>query len=102
MAHEHDRFLGEREDALHFGCVNPFCGHGNPALPNHYKVPLESKDVTMKLLSHENDLLKIEVTPKDPQYGPAILECEDNFEACGQAFGQLSFPVAPSHFNDKS
>ncbi len=91
MAHEHDRFLGEREGALHFGCVNPFCGHGNPALPNHHKIPLDSKDVTMKLLSHENGKMRVEVTPKDQQYSPTILECEDNLEACGQAFGQLSF-----------
>ena len=92
MAHEHDRFLGEYEGALHFGCVNPFCGHGNPALPFHKKIPLDSEDVTMKLLSHENGMMKVEMKPQDPEYGSVILECEDNLAACGEAFGKLAFP----------
>ena len=91
MAHEHDRFLGERDGALHFGCTNPFCGHGNPALPNHYKIPLDSKDVTMELLSHKGGELKIEVTPKDARYQAAILTTEDNLEACADGFKDLIF-----------
>ncbi len=90
--HEHDRFLYEKDGFLHFGCLNPFCGHGNPALPFHHKIPLDSEDVTMKLVSHRDRKMQVEVTPKDPQYGPTILECEDNLEACGQAFGELHFP----------
>ncbi len=91
MTHEHDRFLYEKDGELHFGCINPFCGHGNPALPRHYSVPLDSEDVTMKLLSHEKGKIKIKVTCKEPPIYSAILECEDNLEACGQAFGQLDF-----------
>lgn len=91
MTHEHDRFLGERDGNLIFGCVNPFCGHGNPALPKHYKIPLESKDVTMKLLEHGEGKLRLEVTPKDTTYSSTILECEDNLEACGEGFNQLVF-----------
>ncbi len=91
MAHEHDRFLYEDDGALHFGCINPFCGHGSPALPYHQKVPLNSKDVTMKLLSHKGGELKIEVTPKDTQYQSAILTAEDNLEACAGGFKKLIF-----------
>lgn len=92
MAHEHDRFLEEKGGALHFGCINPFCGHGNPALPRHYEIPLDSKDVTMKLVNHGYGRMQIEVTPKDPDYASTILDCEDNLEACGQGFRQLKFP----------
>jgi len=91
MAHEHDRFLYEEDGVLHFGCTNPFCGHGNPALPNHYKIPLDSKDLTMKLLSHQGGELKIEITPKDTQYQPVILTAEDNLEACAESFRNLVF-----------
>ncbi len=91
MAHEHDRFLYEGDGYLHFGCTNPFCGHGNPALPYHHKIPLNNKDVTMKLLSHKGGELKIEVTPNDPKYGPAILSCDDNMEACADGFKKLEF-----------
>ena len=89
--HEHDRYLYQRNGHLHFGCINPFCGHGNPALPRHYEVPLNSKDVTMRLLGHENRKLKIEVTPKDTQYDAAILESDDNLESCVKAFKELQF-----------
>ena len=91
MAHEHDRFLYERDGALRFGCINPFCGHGNPRLPNHQKIPLDSKDVTMKLLSHGEGELKIEITPKDSSYNSAILTSEDNLEACSEAYRNLVF-----------
>lgn len=91
MTHEHDRFLFEKDGALHFGCINPFCGHGNPALPNHQKIPLDSKDVTMKLVSHEGREIKIEVTPKNTCYDSVILTTEDNLEACAEAFENLVF-----------
>lgn len=93
MTHEHDRFLYEKDGYLHFGCINPFCGHGNPALPNHYKVPLDSEDVVMRLVKHEAGKLEIEVTAKvkDPEYASTLLQSDDNFEACGQAFKRLVF-----------
>ena len=90
--HEHDRFLYQEDGYLHFGCVNPFCGHGNPALPKHYKVPQDSKDVAMQLLSHKHREMEIEVWPKDESYGPAILKCADNLEACRERFKALQFP----------
>ncbi|MDO9334141.1 MAG: type II secretion system protein [Dehalococcoidales bacterium] len=92
MAHEHDRFLYEKNGFLHFGCINPFCGHGNPALPHHDKVPLDSQDVTMKLISHDDGVVTIKVTPKDTAYASTILKCEDNLEACRQGFRGLVFP----------
>jgi len=91
MAHEHDRFLYEKDGALHFGCVNPFCGHGSPALPKHYCVSLDRKDVVMRLLAHDNGQVRIEVTPKDTQCKPVILTAEDNLEACREAFNRLQF-----------
>lgn len=92
--HAHDRFLGEWEGSLHFGCINPFCGHGNPALPRHYKIPLDSKDVMMKLVGHEDEgrKVEIEVIPKDPKYRSVILRCDDNMEACSNGFNGLKFP----------
>ena len=71
---------------LHFGCANPFCGHGDPALPLHYEVPLDNTDMTIKLLSHEDGKLKIEVAPKNSQYPTKTIECDDNLEACSNAF----------------
>lgn len=92
--HAHDRYLYEMEGCLHFGCINPFCGHGDPALPNHYRVPLDSKDVIMRLLTHEQGILTIEVTPKDPQWSAATIICEDNLEACSVAFRSLKFEAS--------
>lgn len=89
--HEHDRFLYEKDGALHFGCINPFCGHGDPALPKHYRIPLDTFYVVMKLISHEGRELKIDVTPKASQYAPAILTTEDNLEACAKGFKELVF-----------
>lgn len=89
--HEHDRFLYKKDGFLHFGCINPFCGHGDPALPQHFEIPLNSKDVTMKLLTHKDRRLRIEVTPKEAGWKPAILECEDNLEACNEGFRKLIF-----------
>lgn len=91
MAHDHDRFLYEKDGSLHFGCVNPFCGHGDPALPKHYAIPLDSKDVTMKFLNHGFGRIQIEVTPKDPEYTSTILDCKDNLEECSKSFKQLKF-----------
>ena len=51
MAHEHDRFLYEKDGKLHYGCINPFCGHGDPALPNHWAVPMETDVVKLRLVS---------------------------------------------------
>lgn len=98
MTHEHDRFLYEGDGALNFGCVNPFCGHGDPALPRRHRIPLDNKDVTMKLLSHENGEMRVEVTPKDPQWQPAVMTCQDNLEECSNAFTRLQFEPSPNRW----
>lgn len=87
--HEHDRFLGESDGALHFGCINPFCGHGDPALPNHYKIPLDSNDVTMKLLSHKEGGLEIEITARETGK-TATMVVDDNLEACSEGFRNIT------------
>ena len=37
-AEEHMAFLYEKEGFLHFGCRNPFCGHGDPCLTKPHGV----------------------------------------------------------------
>jgi len=86
--HEHDRFLYEKDGALHFGCVNPFCGHGHPALPNHYRIPLETKELSMRLLSHKDRKVELELTRKD-NGGQVVLAAGDSLEECKEAFDQL-------------
>lgn len=86
--HEHDRFLYEREGFLHFGCVNPFCGHGNPALPRHYKIPLETKELSIKLLSHKDRKVELGLTRKD-NGDQIVLTAGDSLEECKEAFDQL-------------
>lgn len=81
MDYEHDRFLYEKDGNLHFGCVNPFCGHGNPALPNHYRVPMETDTMTLKFISHKNR----QVT----------LEAADNLKACEEEFNKVFNPDKP-------
>ena len=65
MDHEHDRFLYAKEGKLHYGCINPFCGHGNPALPNHWTVPMETDVVKMLLVSHEDRKVIVELNWKE-------------------------------------
>ena len=86
--HEHDRFLYEKDSFLHFGCVNPFCGHGNPALPHHYKIPLETKELSMKLLSHKDRRVEMQLTGKDSG-GQTVLTAGDSLEECKEAFDRL-------------
>lgn len=62
--HKHDRFLYEKDVKLHYGCINPFCGHGNPALPNHWTVPMETDVVKLRVVSHEDRKLTLELTWK--------------------------------------
>lgn len=100
MDYEHDRFLYESDGNLHFGCVNPFCGHGNPALPNHYKVPIETDTMTLRLVSHENRKVTLEATIKvdrgDFKAGQKVtLEAADNLEACKKEFDRVFNPDKP-------
>lgn len=92
--HEHDRFLYERDGALHFGCINPFCGHGDPALPHHYTVPLDSRDVTMRLVGHSNREITLGLTLKRPTGKimagtEVVMISADNFEACYKEFERI-------------
>lgn len=86
--HEHDRFIQDENTTFIFGCINPFCGHGNPLLPNRYKVPKRTKEVEMKLLMHINRKLMIEVRLLDTNK-INIIECPDDLEACSKAFADL-------------
>lgn len=93
-AKEHMAFLGQREGILHFGCRNPFCGHGNPALPNHWEIPCETNDMTLKLIAHKDGKVKFEVMPKKSagkfKMGePITIEADDNLEACKKAFDKV-------------
>ena len=93
-AKEHMAFLGQRDGALYFGCRNPFCGHGNPALPNHWKIPYDTKDMTLKLISHEKGKVSFEVTPKKTagkfQAGePITVVADDNLPACKEEFDKI-------------
>lgn len=95
MEPRHDRLLYEKDGKLHFGCDNPFCCHGNPGLPNHFTIPLETDELTMRLVSHDRgERVKIEFTPKvatetHEKGVPFEMECEDNFLAMGKAFEKL-------------
>lgn len=97
-AKEHMAFLGEREGKLHFGCRNPFCGHGNPALPNHWEIPCETEDVTLKVISHKSGIVTFAVTPKRDagkfKAGqPIALMANDNLEACKEEFNKIFWNV---------
>jgi len=58
---EHSRFLYAKDGFLHFGCVNPFCGHGDPALPNHWQIPMETNAIRIRLLSHKHRHVTFEI-----------------------------------------
>ena len=85
---KHSRFIQDEEHAFIFGCINPFCGHGSPALPNRYKIPKETNQIMMKLLSHRDRKLEIEVTIKE-NGGKVILVCDDNLKSCADAFANI-------------
>ncbi len=94
MEPRHDRFLYEKEGKFHFGCDNPFCLHGNPGLPNHFTIPLETGEVKMRLISHDKGRVKIEITPKVDteklkQGEPFVLESEDHFQALNDEFEKV-------------
>jgi hypothetical protein len=92
--HEHDRFLFMRNNELHYGCVNPYCGHGAPARRNHWAVPLETEGVKMRLLSHENRKTTLGLTWKinygDYRKGDIIeVSVPDNLEDSKAAFARI-------------
>ena len=86
--HEHDRFLSEEHTMFIFGCINPFCGHGSPALPKRYKIPKETNEVKLKLLSHLNRKVTMGVTIKETGKR-VVFECDDNLVACSKAFASI-------------
>ena len=88
---EHNRFLYVRDEKLHFGCVNPFCGHGDPALPKHWEIPLETEAIRISVASHRDRLIHFEIhTKKDivnHKAGEIVkLTCADDLPACQEAF----------------
>lgn len=90
-AKEHMAFLGVRDGKLHFGCRNPFCGHGNPALPNHWAIPCETDDMTVDLVSNKSGKVTFKITPKRSagklQAGvPVTITADANMESCRAEF----------------
>lgn len=89
--HEHDRFLFEKEGFLHFGCINPFCGHGDPALPHHWKIPMDTRDFSVSSITHKDRKLSFTVVPKrdgaNVKAGASItIIADDNLESCKNEF----------------
>ncbi len=92
--HEHDRFLYEKDGNLHYGCINPFCGHGDPALPNRWKVPTETDCVKMRIISHEERKIFVELTWKIDHLGhkegeTQLITMPDNLEDDKAEFAKL-------------
>lgn len=92
--HKHDRFLYEKNGELHYGCINPFCGHGNPALPNHWAVPMETDVVKLRLISHKDRRIALELTWKvdflEHHKGEVMqVEMPDNLEANKAEFSRI-------------
>lgn len=91
---EHSRFLMVKDGAMHFGCINPFCGHGSPAMPHHWEIPLETKSIKIGVVSHNNRLvcfivyLKKDVG-KHKAKETVKLTCADNLDACKSVFNDL-------------
>lgn len=95
---EHNRFLYVGDERLHFGCVNPFCGHGNPALPNHWEIPIETEAIRIALVSHDSRQVVFNVYIKksfaNHKAGDVeTVKCADNLPACQEAFKALFHAV---------
>jgi len=94
--HEHDRFLYTKDGFMIFGCINPFCGHGDPALPNHWAIPMETDAITIVSAKHNKKerLVTFEVRFKKDigrfKKGDVVqLPCADNFVCCKAIFNDL-------------
>lgn len=88
---EHNRFLYVCDGHVHFGCTNPFCGHGNPALPNHWEIPLETEGIRIVVASHLNRKVVFRVYLKkdvvNHKSGEVVeISCADNLPACQAVF----------------
>lgn len=98
--HEHDRYLYEEDEKLHFGCINPFCGHGDPALPNHYRVPMETDTMVLQVVSHQDRKLTLEATIKVDRGKyktdqKVTIVADDNLEVCKEEFDKIFNPDKP-------
>lgn len=94
LDHAHDRFLFVKDGEMHFGCINPFCMHGNFGLPAHYKLPMDIPAMTLKLLSHKDRKVTFEVTLKSDASKfksgtTTTLTADDNLEACKAKFDEV-------------
>lgn len=82
---------------MHFGCINPFCGHGNPALPHHWELPMNTKAMALKLVAHSRTnrrvIFKVTLKADSPTGLKAgavrIITADDNLEACKTTFKQV-------------
>ncbi|KAF0145085.1 MAG: hypothetical protein FD156_1196 [Nitrospirae bacterium] len=88
--HEHDRFLYLKDGFMHFGCINPFCMHGNPGLPHYWRLPMDTTDWSLSI-SHKDRKLHIVVTLKVSgktfKAGEEItIIADDNLESCSKEF----------------
>lgn len=83
--HMHDRFLFIRDNAMVFGCVNPFCAHGRFGTPIMVTIPLYQTEYTMAP-SHQGRILKIEIWKEGTKI--MCFTCDDNLEACEKAWNE--------------
>jgi len=88
---EHNRFLCVQNGKMIFGCVNPFCGHGDPALPNRWEIPVETEAIRISVASHRERKITFEIHPKEDIGSFAAghivkLVCADNLPACQETF----------------
>lgn len=90
--HEHDRLLNSKNGKLVFGCINPFCEHGDLDLPNRWEILMETSSVTVSVrhdpknrIAHFDVYLKTNVG-KHYKGKFAQFDCQDDLVSCRTAF----------------
>jgi hypothetical protein len=104
MANQHDRFLFCKEGKMHFGCLNPFCMHGNPGLPNYWALPMETKQLKVEIIQHTPGNYNIDGTIEIAMMVKGtdekrIIKCSDNLEACSNEFEKVFLEAKDAESN---
>lgn len=91
---EHNRFLFVKDEKMVFGCINPFCRHGNLGLPRHWKIPMITDSVNINIIHHQNRQIAFHIclkknVGKHKAEETVEITCADNFDACKSAFADL-------------
>lgn len=97
-AQMHEAFLNQDNEYFYFGCRNPFCGHGNPALPNRARVRKEAQGYSVSLVSHQGKRCVFNLTLKlsvgEFKIGDVIpFEVDDNLPAFEEALQKSLEPL---------